>query len=569
LNKNNFLKDLDYAVNNPDSREAKHLMKMLTPYIKIAGSNIPYGETGASDKAFARMINNQRFFGNSALFFTVNPVLHDYIMALRIAVPISNNYTDLTGTNFIASSNSYERKKALTPIASSTAYVHFNKNLIDKMLRMPQSSGLKTTIPSALDRDPGVLGRLMSMSGAQETSGADNPHSHWIINTTNDWSFYKSLDLTNANIQNKIAKFLDSIITSEIPLKENDNTKFIFSDTPWNSDPNILQLKEQCNDPNNILYKDRFQWVACKRQDHKPHNCSCFPATKVKSLLQKKKSLNELLCRFALPSHNWNNTTGLQQIQLFTIPIPSASAPNQSITYSSVGNSSKSIFIPQTTNRPKLIAKILLLPYSYECNEFYISSLYDKDPRVFAPMMTKRTNNASHIRDHLENFQKSSLNNIYHTDSDTFGPNGYFVDCNAAITVATGAQNNIVMLCESHVALPYTCTYSVKSISCQIKSCLPLMQEAIRTSKIRPSVSTDTTFTKTQRETIRIWQRYVNNKIKIQEFTIKIILCSELGLLQFSHSHEYTHIFVHGAVVFILQQIDKQKKIVQILLYLI
>ena len=121
INEPDFLGRLLDGIENPESKDAKAVLHQILPLIYIAGQHIPFGEAGASNTAFASMLNLHRFFSNYSFFVSFNPVMQDYPIALRIAQPISNNWDDINGLNFNVPVSSMERRSILEghPVGAS------------------------------------------------------------------------------------------------------------------------------------------------------------------------------------------------------------------------------------------------------------------------------------------------------------------------------------------------------------------------------------------------------------------------------------------------------------------
>ena len=92
-------------------------------------------------------------------FFTTNPIIADFKLALRLAIPIKDNWTDTTGSHFIVPEDYNERKRMLEEcsVAAAHTYMMYNNSVTDHMIGMNfQSSSTKAPLPQNI----GIKGPL-------------------------------------------------------------------------------------------------------------------------------------------------------------------------------------------------------------------------------------------------------------------------------------------------------------------------------------------------------------------------------------------------------------------------
>lgn len=126
----------------------------------------------------------------------------------------------------------------------------------------------------------------------------------------------------------------------------------------------------------------------------------------------------------------------------------------------------------------------------------------------------------------------------FQPDSDPFGANSNFVDCNIGVTMATNtSQNNVQFVSsEGQGGSVYIAGYITKGAGTHLEASLPLIAEAVKTSAKYPSVAPDL-FENSLRPAIRVLQRVLNNRAGSREFGVRLCLSSLRGLNQFSCSH--------------------------------
>jgi hypothetical protein len=305
INDSDFVNDLKESIVNPTSSKAKQILGKLLPVLQIAGVNVPFGETGGNRKALGQMISLNRWFGNGVQFVTFNPVMHDYILALRLSYPVTSNDNDPTGINFTYPTESIERRRILAahPNGASEGYIHFRDCFIRELVGIPvpvtgHYSNTNLELPQNLRR--GVYGRASAIFDAQELSKAGAQHTHALIYNNMKWSNIKKI-ISDSSINKKIGSYFDSIIQTHCPLS--DNGKFKGIDIKWNSDPANIKLYTNIIDKSNPQFMINYSYLASHKQNHEGHNFTCFPSAKV-----------NYTCRFDLPAHTVDQETSIVQL---------------------------------------------------------------------------------------------------------------------------------------------------------------------------------------------------------------------------------------------------------------
>jgi hypothetical protein len=532
INAPDFLGRLLDGIENPASKDAKAVLHRILPLIYIAGQHIPFGEAGASNTAFASMLNLHRFFSNYSFFVSFNPVMQDYPLALRIAQPIANNWDDIHGINFIVSASSMERRSILEghPIGASYTYIRMYKAIFEHLIGFPQSDiggrlKTRTLPPQHRESRRGCYGPVSAYFFAQEMSKALVQHFHALLLSPINWQFLRSLNINDPAVNIRIGAYFESIIANSLPYDlDNPGEWLPITKTPWNSDPNFL-IPATPADPTDPNYDIQWNYIASHKQDHFDHNHSCW--------VFKPKVQKELTtCRFAMTFHSWNQQSGLYELIVVSTDIPK-----------------------QTKT-----VRVLLKPRETGVTEVF---KIIADARILVPVLCRPSRQDAPIRTMAEMYQMAEANgpatdvaSQLHPDIDLPSRNGYFTDCSKTLTMATyGGQNNVQVTDDSLGSLTYVGNYIKKSTNLQLNSILPLLVDAIRVSEQRPSTREDNANPDVVAQ--RLLNRMVNNQARHFEVSSRLAISKHLGMPQFESSHTYAYIFTWGAVY----NIQKQQKV--------
>lgn len=273
----------------------------------MSGVDIPFGESGGNERALAQMINCHRWFGNGAFFVTFNPVIQDSVFALRLAVPVCNNYGDCTGQNFAFPSDAMERRRIIDahPNAASQGYITIYDAFRRCLVGLPVSdTGRRsnTAMPVPSSRPRGLFGPALGLFDAQETSQSGAQHTHCELYTPVTWNAIKRI-AHDPELNVKIGQYFESIICTHLELDE--ESKFPEFDEKFSSDPTFLEQLTAVTTRSDPAFKKGFIILAAAKQDHSGHNFSCF---------RKKKSAE--LCRFGYPQHSIDQVSTIAQLRV-------------------------------------------------------------------------------------------------------------------------------------------------------------------------------------------------------------------------------------------------------------
>ena len=282
LEEDDLMAKLDEAIKYPKSTVAGDLLKKVGPLMILSGGRVPYGNTGSSEKALTEMIALHRFYGCWGWFFTVNPVMHDMVLPLRMGKVIENNWEDPTGILFVPPSDSEERRKMMevNVIGATTGYIRCHCAIMERLLCAPdvrkpsQDILLSTALPPNLGvegkfRKRGVLGPVSSIYTAHEVSNAGNQHSHSEVSSPFNWQNYNTLaEFNDMNVC--IGKYMDSIVAAQLPY--NGSRGWPISKQPWVAP----QMTDEILSTLESDFSERFAYIASFKQNHERHNFSCW-----------------------------------------------------------------------------------------------------------------------------------------------------------------------------------------------------------------------------------------------------------------------------------------------------
>ena len=367
----------------------------------------------------------------------------------------------------------------------------------------------------------GVFGHAMGYYVAHETSKAGHQHSHFMIHVPVTWNKLGRLDLRDGALNERVGAFFDSVITTHLPL-DGDNpaeADWIGLQEIFNTDP-VHLASMVTNNPESIRNTNA---IACRREDHKPHNHSCYPDRNPKP----GQLPGDIKCRFGLPSKSFDQKSGLVQAEVML-------APDR---FDRQGN-------PFPT---ELEVKLLKIPTPFP-DQNHLSWPFTIDKRILLLMFNRPTTSSEESR-HLPS-QHDSMGDIpYLTDDDPDSRNNWISDFSMAVMKGcSGTHNNVQFV--ARVSMGLSCyiskIYMVKGSGQSLLHTLSLLAEAYTRSRTHPSVHPDLN-ENPLRPALRTLQRLINNKTKANEYSLRLIISSLLGMPQFESSHRFKSIWVHSA----------------------
>jgi hypothetical protein len=354
-------------------------------------------------------------------------------------------------------------------------------------------------------------------------------------------------------VQNEeLGRYWQSIITSFLSHDE-EGWHAEISDEPW-----IIDDTRPSAEHSPYEFNVFFAALARRYQDHRFHNHSCFkdsapggvvnisqhshqqaspagsssndPSSVALATLRSQsiaprphnsgqRRLKESLCRFIRPVPAFSFQP--QYVQLVMLEINS---PLQGSSY--VVRALRGVEAPPIGHRLSLISK------ESRCLEFQFAR----------PASSGSTNT-------------DPSQSQYFPLEEGKDPNCWFVECNQAITVGTGAHNNIQQLDGRDLGgAAYMSKYLVKNNLRPEKS-LSILYEALQHVARYPSVASDAAADPSSRRIIHIVERVLNSTRGAIELSMPLILGRLLGMQQFETSHSYKSVFLSDAVSLVRQRL--------------
>lgn len=402
LDSKTFLDELNEAVKKPTDPKSIILLKWILPLLQNSGKKIKYGQYAGS-KAISDMKSLTRDKGNGANFLTISPQSILHILPFRIGTPIKSNNGDLSQKKFVIPETTAERKEFIinNPYADAFFFMRLTWAIFNKLLKikMPNpGEHLKTNhISPVLKKDSndnrGILGHLKALFYCTETTTQGFLHIHCKCYDYLDWNFLSTI-AHKSEMNTKYGKYMDSIIASELPYEKGWNS----NPYPIRPDPSKPYRANPSTPSTTTLGMESFESLflhsAIFVQNHGNHNFSCFKG-------------DRKFCRFDLPSHSWNQNSGLVQVNLITDKL--------------------------RTIKPKLV----ILKNISERKEF---KRFQSDERILIFNSIKRSSDNATIRE-IKNSQETKIE--YLADEDINSKNGLFSPCNKVLLVAALCHNNI------------------------------------------------------------------------------------------------------------------------------
>ena len=252
-----FLQKARNAANNPNSRDAQEVSRIVNPYLQITGAQMPFSD--AEKKRFSNETWAMFYrFGEPDYFFTFSP--NGNSLSLRFSYPTVDPRM-FPATNKVDGSRDFralfERegtfefpgpsshvswevpldidlsafKLAQFASAHPVGCVEMFKRILDSIIEiliglppmtsrksMFKSQGTTSEIPEDKLRSKGIFGYARAMAGCAECSGRDSVHCHGIV--WNDLTPMRiQLAASNPLLMKEIAKVIESHVFAHIPVE--------------------------------------------------------------------------------------------------------------------------------------------------------------------------------------------------------------------------------------------------------------------------------------------------------------------------------------------------------------
>ena len=528
LKEPHFLDNLEKAAKSfeknptaPMTDNAKDIMLKILPLMVAAGKKVPYGNCGNSELALCQMIACRRFFGNFTYFFTLNPVIQDYGLALRIACPLLNN-SDMTGKNnkILSELQTHSSRSAMLdthPIGASLMYLRLHSAVWNYLMRFPYpepGSHVKgTPAPASCRKQRGFLGHISSYFTAHETSQAGAQHSHSQIHGSMYWSLLKAI-AANEDLNKIFGDYISSIVTTQIPYGPEP---IGWTQSEKKYEPFILDGKDIHIDSDE--FKQFLHHGLTHKQNHEFHNFSCF-----------KNCKNDTdKCRFGFPISTFNHRSGIYQIKVIRIR----------------GEKESSIGIMSHVDNE--------LPQA--------DSFVEDDERNLFVILSRRSSNTDvttySVCSYAEFYENNMNDKNIPFPTDLHCRNQWFVDCSGTVSAATNFAQNNLQISDAGAGI-YLCKYIAKGDGTKLTHSLPMIFEAIKISSERPSVAADALINPL-RAAMRALSRIINNQSRSSEYSVRLCLSHLLGMRQFECSHAFKFVYAHALHLYLLEQNEAEQ----------
>jgi len=177
VNSTSFYEELDTAIRNPDSHQAKHILSLVLPMIQISGGRIPYGPIERKS-TITSLYNELRWFGLPLVFATLSPYDMDNLLTMRIIKEGSS--VDPYNFDFqIPSNDDRAMLIAQNPVLAADMYMR-QSLAYDELLFGLSPSTTKKTTRSFHEREPGIFGKPVAERKCNEGQGKGTLHRHGI-----------------------------------------------------------------------------------------------------------------------------------------------------------------------------------------------------------------------------------------------------------------------------------------------------------------------------------------------------------------------------------------------------
>jgi hypothetical protein len=348
-------------------------------------------------------------------------------------------------------------------------------------------------------------------------------------------------------VQNQaLGNYWQSLITSFLPHDE-QGWQADISGEPWvinDSRPRAVDSPEE--------FQRFFVGLARRYQDHRFHNHSCFkemapggavnyntnsnqqrssggPADPSSAALATLRSQSE-----AAPSLKRGQKRLKETLCRFIRPVPAFSYPPQYVQLVMLDLESPSAVGPVYVVRALRGIEALPLGHAF--------SLISKERRCLEFQFARPSNGSG---------SPDLSQSPYFPLEDGQDPNCWYIECSRAITVGTGAHNNVQHLDGRDLGgAAYMSKYLVKNNLKPEKS-LSILYEALRHVARYPSVAPDVEADPASRRLVHIVERVLNSTRGAIELSMPLILGRLLGMQQFETTHSYRSIYLTDAVGFV------------------
>ena len=277
VNQEGFVNDLQTAILDPNSEEARRIKKNILPLVKILGSKVKWSPMERKS-TLSRHYGLYHAFGLPFIFGTISPGMRDLPLALRMCKRLPaklNQIENLIPIPEVLLTNIHERDKSisLNPVAAARVFDLIIKAFFSIIMGIPlhllrgKKSIFTRLLATPTTDFTGAFGKIRAIYGIIEAQGSGGLHIHfhaWGILDHNRMSRF----IHDKNFRMEVTNFIDKIVTCQLPadIEEIDpkQKRPIISAQPYPNVANISQDSAKCRQ---ILQAHRHSATCWKRKD--------------------------------------------------------------------------------------------------------------------------------------------------------------------------------------------------------------------------------------------------------------------------------------------------------------
>ena len=179
-----FKSDLKEAVEKPDGKASKKILKVLGPHIRVAGGQIPFSP-GARSKCLGELLAMTHLYGLPSFFVTISPADLDAVLIIELAKPAAQALSGDASAirQSIRLPDLADRAKLLAenPGHAAAVFHHLMEAISSALYRLDPEAGRRKSNPPVSERECSILGIPVGFYGVYETQGRGSLHIHTAV----------------------------------------------------------------------------------------------------------------------------------------------------------------------------------------------------------------------------------------------------------------------------------------------------------------------------------------------------------------------------------------------------
>ena len=508
VNAPGFEDKLESAIQNPNSRESKKLISLITDLVSISGATIPYSQM-ERESAYPRILAMKRHFGAFSFFVTISPADMDSILTMRL----SNMDTECDDLNIpLVLPDNYSRLKLLSKnsMAAACIYQRIIELFFRELIGLSPNHLTRSSHPMMDQRTEGTLGIPIAYASVTEFQSRGSPHTHFLLVTDiSPITIQKYID--NPEFMERFSARMDSMIKCFLPQDVLEQPK-VMSTLPVEEETPLYRDHRIPVPADSILKIKEFgAHVARACNDHS-HSATCH-----------KGNFGNNACRMAMPRGCSNDPTCCLQLEL------TGENDNGTAQVSAL----RHIEPRDTTYDEEPLMK------RYDTRHIVV------EPHRPGPLPEPEESNSS----------SSDLK--YRADCKQ-GPNGNIVTHSPVIAACLRCNTNVEPLgnaSQEKCSTFYTINYMTKA-AYKLGSVLSLIKSAKRHITMYPSLAEDTgTY---MRNAQHLLTRILNMQYGSAEVSCQAAVLALRGFPSNLYSHDFFYCFIRPAIAMIRREIDPE-----------